>query len=95
MKPALSRLLSPVFTVLDPHAFLHWIEAIPGVRALPVHGKRYRLLFERGIPSIREDHSGRKLRFDFIEELQIHLLSWNAAALIRELAPYPTAEAVL
>lgn len=87
MKPTFSRLLSPVFSVLDPYAFLHWIEAVPGVHALPVPGERYRLLFERGIPTVREDHTGRKQRFSFVEELQVHLLSWNAAALIRELAP--------
>lgn len=95
MKSALSRLLSPVFSVLDPHAFQHWVEAVPGVRALPVHGERYRLLFERGIPTVREDHTGRKQRFSFVEELQVHLLSWNAAALIRELVPCPIPEAVL
>lgn len=95
MKTSLSRLLSPVFSVLDPHAFLHWIEAIPGVRALPVHGKRYRLLFEQGIPTTREDHAGRRQEFSFVEELQIHLLSWSAAALIRELVPYPIPETAL
>lgn len=95
MNPPLSRLMTSVFAVLDPHAFVHWIEAIPGVFALPINGKRYRLLFEQGVPTMREDHAGRKQNFEFVEELQVHLLSRSKALLIQEVASYPAQETAL
>ena len=85
--------LTPAFTVQDPLAFIHWIDAIPGVRAFHLPGDFFRLLVEHEVPAVREDHAGCRRHFDFVEELQIHLSGWSARALMRSLLPCPPTEA--
>lgn len=87
--------MTPVFTVIDSHDFVHWIETIPGVVAVHVDGKRYRLLFLNGIPSVRENHVGAQQPFCFAEELQVHLDRQNAEQLVRNATARPVAEEAL